>query len=50
MEQIDHKQIPVYAGKTQGGQTFTHFGEHIDLRDRSESMAPVLARPLLTST
>ena len=36
MEQIDHKQIPVYAGKTQEGQTFTHFGEYGEMLDRLE--------------
>ena len=36
MDQIDHKQIPVYAGKTQEGQTFTHFGEYGEMLDRLE--------------
>ena len=34
MEQIDHKQIPVYADKTQEGRTFTHFGEYGEMLDR----------------
>ena len=36
MEQTDHKQIPVYAGKTQEGQMFTHFGEYGEMLDRLE--------------
>ena len=33
MEKIDHKQIPVYAGKTREGQMFTHFGEYGGMLD-----------------
>ena len=36
MEQIDHKQIPVYAGKTREGQMFTHFGDYGEMLDRLE--------------
>src|SRR3712207_4019600 len=37
MEQIAHKQIPVHAGKTPEGRTFTHFGEYGEMLDRLES-------------
>lgn len=37
MEQIEHKQIPVHAGKTPEGRTFTHFGEYGEMLDRLES-------------
>src|SRR3712207_1733214 len=36
MEQITHKQIPVYAGKTPEGQGFTHFGEYEEVLERLE--------------
>ena len=34
IEQINHRQIPVYAGKTPDGHTFTHFGEYGEMLDR----------------
>jgi hypothetical protein len=34
IEQINHKQIPVYAGKTPDGHTFTHFGEYGEMLER----------------
>jgi hypothetical protein len=36
MEQITHKQIPVYAGKSPEGQMVTHFGEYNEMLDRLE--------------
>jgi hypothetical protein len=34
IEQINHKQIPVYASKTPDGHTFTHFGEYGEMLER----------------
>ena len=34
IEQINHRQIPVYDGKTPDGHRFTHFGEYGEMLER----------------